>query len=135
MLNSEGTLRIRTYTAGGALPVNNALVKIQGAEEGNRLISYTLITDRDGLTPLVTLPAPNVEFSLSPGPGEKPYSVYDVEISAPGFYTKRISGLTVFPGVNSIQLVNMIPSSGNSAEEYPRGNINTVIPETNDLLQ
>ncbi len=135
MLNSEGTLRIRTYTAGGALPVNNALVKIRGAEEDNRLISYTLITDRDGLTPLVTLPAPNVEFSLSPGPIEKPYSVYDVEISAPGFYTKRISGLTVFPGVNSIQLVNMIPSSGNSAEEYPRGNINTVIPETNDLLQ
>ena len=135
MLNSEGTLRIRTYTAGGALPVNNALVKIKGAEEDNRLIAYTLITDRDGLTPLVTLPAPNVEFSLSPGPSEKPYSVYDVEISSPGFYTKRINGLTVFPGVNSIQLVNMIPSSGHSAEEYPRGNINTVIPDTNDLLQ
>ena len=135
MLTSEGTLRIRTYTAGGALPVNNALVKIKGAEEDNRLVAYTLITDRDGLTPLVTLPAPNVEFSLSPGPSEKPYSVYDVEISSPGFYTKRINGLTVFPGVNSIQLVNMIPSSGNSAEEYPRGNINTVIPDTNDLLQ
>lgn len=131
MLNSEGKLRIRAYTAGGALPVENALVKIRGAEEDNRLVAYTLVTDFDGLTPEVRLPAPSLEYSLSPDPLEAPYSVYDVEISAPGYYTKRISGLTVFPGVNSIQLVNMIPYSGEGYEDYPRGNINMVIPDNN----
>ncbi|MBR4836605.1 MAG: carboxypeptidase regulatory-like domain-containing protein [Clostridia bacterium] len=131
MLNSEGKLRIRAYTAGGALPVENALVKIRGAEEDNRLVAYTLVTDFDGLTPEVTLPAPSLEYSLSPDPSESPYSVYDVEISAPGYYTKRISGLTVFPGVSSIQLVNMIPYSGEGYEDYPRGNINMVIPNSN----
>ena len=131
MLNSEGKLRIRAYTAGGALPVENALVKIRGAEEDNRLVAYTLVTDFDGLTPEVTLPAPSLKYSLSPDPLEAPYSVYDVEISAPGYYTKRISGLTVFPGVNSIQLVNMIPYSGEGYEDYPRGNINMVIPNSN----
>ena len=129
MLDSEGKLRIRTYTAGGALPVKNALVKIRGAEEENRLIAFTLVTDNDGLTTEVTLPAPNAEYSLSPNPTELPYSIYDVEISAPGYFTKRISGMTVFPGVNSIQLVNMIPRS-NENPDYPRGNINTVIPES-----
>ena len=131
MLNSEGKLRIRAYTAGGALPVENALVKIKGAEENNRLVAYTLVTDFDGLTPEVTLPAPSLEYSLSPDPVEAPYSIYDVEISAPGFYTKRISGLTVFPGVNSIQLVNMIPYSGEGSQDYPRGNINMIIPDSN----
>ena len=131
MLNSEGKLRIRAYTAGGARPVENALVKIRGAEEDNRLVAYTLVTDFDGLTPEVRLPAPSLEYSLSPDPLEAPYSVYDVEISAPGYYTKRISGLTVFPGVNSIQLVNMIPYSGEGYEDYPRGNINMVIPDNN----
>ena len=131
MLNSEGKLRIRAYTAGGALPVKNAMVKIRGAEEENRQVAYTLITDSDGLTPEITVPAPPIEYSLSPAPSEAPYSVYDVEISAPGYYTKRISGLTVFPGVNSIQLVNMIPISTNSS--YPRGNINTIIPENSNL--
>ena len=131
MLNSEGKLRIRAYTAGGALPVENALVKIRGADEDNRLVAYTLVTDFDGLTPEVTLPAPSLEYSLSPDPSEAPYSVYDVEISAPGYYTKRISGLTVFPGVNSIQLVNMIPYSGEGYEDYPRGNIKMVIPNSN----
>ena len=131
MLNSEGKLRIRAYTAGGALPVENALVKIKGAEEDNRLVAYTLVTDFDGLIPEVTLPAPSLEYSLSPDPLEAPYSIYDVEISAPGYYTKRISGLTVFPGVNSIQLVNMIPYSGEGYEDYPRGNINMIIPDSN----
>lgn len=131
MLNSEGKLRIRAYTASGALPVENALVKIRGAEEDNRLVAYTLVTDSDGLTPEVNLPAPSLEYSLSPDPAEAPYSIYDVEISAPGFYTKRISGLTIFPGVNSIQLVNMIPYSGEGYQDYPRGNINTIIPDNN----
>lgn len=134
MLESSGSLRIRTYTAGGALPVKGATVRITGAGEDNRLISYSLITDRDGQTEVVTLPAPAVDYSLSPNPAELPYSVYDVVITAPGYLTKRINGLTVFSGINSVQLINMIPGSGESPEEYPRGNVNSVIPE-NDLAR
>lgn len=133
MLNSNGRLRIRAYTAGGALPISGATVRIKGAEEDNRLVAYTLVTDRDGLTQEITLPAPSVEYSLSPDPAEQPYAVYDLEITAPGYYTKRIRGLTIFSGVNSIQLINMIPDSGSNINEYPRGNINTVIPENQNL--
>lgn len=133
MLNSEGRLRIRAYTAGGALPVKNAIVRIQGAEEDNRLVSYSLVTDVDGLTPEITLPAPSLDYSLSPNSTESPYSIYNIEISAPGYFTKRISGLTVFPGISSVQLINMIPDSGANITEYPRGNINTLIPENEDL--
>lgn len=133
MLYSQGTLRIRTYTAGGALPVSGALVRITGAEEDNRFVAYTLTTDRDGLTPVVTLPAPSVGFSLAPDPKEQAYSVYDAEISAPGYYTKRINGLTVFSEVDSVQLVNMIPISGSDINDFPRGNINTNVPENEDL--
>ena len=129
MLSSSGNLRIRTYTAGGALPVEGALVKIRGGEEQNSNITYTLVTDKDGLTPEVTLPAPSVGYSLSPEPAELPYSIYNVEISSPGYFTKRISGMTVFPGVSALQLVNMIPESGVESN-YPRGNVNTVIPES-----
>ena len=61
------------------------------------------------------------------------YSVYDVEITAPGYFTKRINGLTVFSGIHSVQQINMIPGSGNLPEDYPRGNINSSIPENTDL--
>lgn len=133
MLESSGTLRIRAYTAGGALPVKGATVRITGAGEDNGLLSYSLVTDRDGQTEAVTLPAPSVNYSLLPNPTELPYSTYDVVITAPGYITKRIRGLTVFSGVNSVQLINMIPGSGDFPEEYPRGNINSVIPES-DLV-
>ena len=129
MLNSSGSIRVRAYTAGGALPVSGAIVRIAGAEEDNNHIAYTLMTDTDGLTPEVALPAPSVEYSLNSNPAEQPYSVYNVEVSASGFYTKKILGMTVFPGVTSIQLVNMIPNSGTGQNEYPRGNINSSIPE------
>ena len=130
MLDSNGSLRVRTYTAGGALPVKDAIVRITGAEEDNRFVSYSLVTDRDGQTDVVSLPAPSVNYSLSPGPAELPYSVYDLVITAPGYLTKRISGLTIFSGVNSVQLINMIPGSGILPENYPIGSINSVIPES-----
>ena len=129
MLDSSGSLRIRTYTAGGALPVKGATVRITGAEEDNRLITYSLLTDRDGQTDVITLPAPSVDYSLSPDPAELPYSVYDLVITAPGYLTKRINGLTVFSGVNSVQLINMIPGNGNNYDDYPKGNVNSTIPE------
>ena len=133
MLNSSGNLRVRAYTAGGALPVEGAVIRVTGASEDNRLVAYSTITDRDGLGELFTLPAPDVNYSLSPSPAEVPYALYDLEITADGYYTKTIRGISVFSGVNSIQLVNMIPGSGRMVEDYPRGSINYIIPENTNL--
>ena len=133
MFNSEGKIRIRAYTAGGALPIEGATVRIVGAEENNRFVSYSVLTDRDGLTPSVTLPAPDGSYSLSPSPAEKPYALYDIEITAPGYYSKKINGLSVFSGIESVQLLNMIPDDGKMIEDYPRYNINAIIPENNQL--
>ncbi|MBE6532641.1 MAG: hypothetical protein E7676_03920 [Ruminococcaceae bacterium] len=132
MLDSVGTLIVRAYTAGGALPISGAVVRIKGAEEANRLVSYSLITDRNGITEAISLPAPSLSYSLSPSPAESPFALYDVEVSADGYYSKRINGVSVFSGINSVQLANMIPSSS-GAEDYPRGNVNAQIPENDSL--
>lgn len=132
MLNSSGKLRVRAYTAGGALPVEGAIVRITGAEEDNRFSIFSTVTDRDGITESITLPAPDTDYSLIPNPAESPYSVYDVEISAPGYFTKTVRGLTVFPGISSLQLISMIPGSGKITEDYPKGSINYIIPDSSD---
>ena len=131
MLNSIGKIRVRAYTAGGALPIEGATVRIMGAEEDNRLISYSLLTDRDGLTEAVELPAPSISYSLSPNPDEKPYAIYDIEVTAPGYYSKIINGLSVFSGVESVQLINMIPEGNRPIDDYPRYNNKATIPENN----
>ena len=123
MLNKTGYLTVRAYTAGGALPVEGAIVRIRGAEDGNRDVIYSLLTDRDGITDKVSLPAPPRELSESPSPTDVPFAIYDIEIVKDGYFTKRLNNIPVFEGINSEQLIAMIPSSG-GGENYPLGNIN-----------
>lgn len=132
MLNDYGTLTVRAVT-GGAYPVKNALVRVIGGEEDNRFVTYTMLTDEDGLTKTLNLPAPATVYSMAPAPSEAPYSLYNLEIDADGYYSKRIYGVTVFPGVNSLQEINMIPLSNSSNNGYPDGNLNAIIPENEDL--
>lgn len=128
-----GILTFRTYTAGGALPVPGAVIRVRSAESGTGGFKRSLVTDRDGRTEPLILPAPKRDLSLAPSPAQTPYSTYDIEISAPGYYPKRINGLTVFSGVNAIQLINMIPETSEPNENYPKGNIDADIPENTRL--
>lgn len=128
MLDSQGTLRVRTYTAGGALPVKGSVVRIFGADDNNKDVVYSLITDRDGVTVGVTLPTPALSLSFSPDSDASPYSLYDVEVSTPGYFSKKIYGVSVFSGTDSIQAIPMIPESAGDNQNYPLGNVNVIIP-------
>jgi len=133
MEGNFGNLTVRAYTAGGGLPVEGAMVRILGAEEVNRNVTHALITDPDGVTERVSLPAPLRANSLVPNSPGMAYSLYNVEVEKDGYYSKKIFGASVFAGVNSQLLVNMIPLSENENGDYPRGNVNTVIPGNPNL--
>jgi hypothetical protein len=107
-----GNLRVRTYTAGGALPIEGALIRIFGADEENRFIEYSIITDSDGISPNIRLPAPNIQYSQAPSGAEAAYADYDIEISKEGFYSKKIVGLPVFSGFTGGIAVPLGPSGG-----------------------
>ena len=133
-LTESGTLSVRAYSAGEAEPISGAVVRIKGAEEDNRFVIYSLLTDYDGITKTVTLPAPAKSNSLSPGAKEIPYSVYDIEITKDGFYTKRFFNVAVFSGINAVLPVNMIPNGNNAVHDnFPHGNLNVIITENPSL--
>ncbi len=121
MEKNYGTFSARAYTAGGALPIDGAVVRIMGAEEANRLVSFSLLTDRDGRTERISLPAPSKIYSEVPDPSEAPYYLYDLEISKEGYYPKRLFGITIFPDTYTEQMINMIPKGEG---DFPLGNIN-----------
>ena len=128
--SSEGTLYIRTFTAGDALPVEGVLVRIRGATEETRLVEYSFLTDRNGLTKKVRLPAPSKNYSLAPDAPELPYAVYNVEIFGGGFYQKRFFNVTVFADTESFQPVAMIPIARYASNGiYPEGNLDVLIEE------
>jgi len=125
MLEDYGGFTARA-SVGGAYPVEGALIRILGAEEDNRDIAYAVLTDRDGLTPKIALPAPRKSYSLSPNE-PTPYAIYDVEASAEGYYPKRIYGVSVFPDTDSLLEVNMIPSDSRTEDDKPKGNLDAEV--------
>ena len=130
--DETGTLTIRVYTAGGALPIRGSTVKISGADEENRFFESRLVTDEDGATAKIVLPSPKKSYSLAPRPPETPYAAYDLVISAPGYYTKHIYGISVFSGVDSIQPIAMIPLT-NGDTPIPRDNLDIFITSNERL--
>ena len=131
--DESGTLTVRVFTAGGALPVEGARIKLTGALEENRFYETDLITDIDGLTARVVLPTPNRSYSLSPGAPEMPYATYDMVINAGGYYTKRLYGIATFSGVDSVQPISMIPLGSDSTAPIPRDNLEIYIKENERL--
>ena len=127
MYDNFGSLRVVAQT-GGAYPVEGAVVRIRGADEFNKNVIYSILTDRDGSTPRLDMKTPNVALSFDKNSLTAPYSTYDLEITAEGYYPKRIYGIDVFPGVSSLQIISMIPMENNS-DDYPIGELIADIPE------
>ncbi len=129
-----GTMIVNTSIAGGALPLANTVIRIIGTDEENRLTEYSVITDIDGVTASISLPAPSRSLSESPGASEQSYALYNIEASAPGYYTKRIFDVAVFDGVETLQSINMIPLPQNdSGATYPRNNLEATSRENERL--
>lgn len=130
-----GYLTVRTTSASNALPIEGSIIHVSGAVEENRFIEYSVITDVDGITEKLRLPCPSSIYSLTPGPQEIPYGLYNVEVSAKGFLTKNIYNVAIFSQINTVLPVNMIPASThNTQNEIPRDNLNTVVSE-NPMLE
>ena len=133
--SNNGKLVVNVTSAGGALPAADAIIQIRGVDENNRGLEYSFLTDVDGISRTVILPAPPRSSSLSPSSSEQSYALYNVTVSQDGYYTFRISNVAVFAGETTVIPINLIPSpihKNNTA--YPRGNL-FAISEENEKLE
>ena len=129
---SAGRLIVRTIIAGGALPLPKTLVHIKGADEENRFVEISLLTDEDGITDRIDLPTPNVSFSLAPNPAETPYARYDITVMKEGYYSKLIRNVAVFAGTEAMQTIAMIPFVYGDIRR-PAGNLIATVEENPEL--
>ncbi len=117
--NSYGYIVVNVRTANGALPVEKAIVTIKNSA-GELLAVF--FTDRNGNTPKLQVLAPPIENSESPGQIGPAYYSYNIDTDKEGFNSVRNIGAPVYPGITSIQPVELIPlSEGSSA--YPNDTI------------
>ena len=106
-----GYLSIQVVNAGGALPIDNALVKIESADEYDRIETQTALTDYDGKTEVFALPAPASVYSLTPTPKEAPYALYRVSVFKEGYYIRSIENVFLFENIYTTLTVPLIPNS------------------------
>ncbi len=118
--NNYGYIAVNVRTANGALPVEKAIVTIKDAD-GELLAVF--FTDRNGNTPKLKVLAPPLENSESPGQNGPPYYSYNIDTDKEGYISVRNIGAPVYPGITSIQPVELIPLSEGSSG-FPNDNMN-----------
>ena len=106
-----GTLLFQVTGGQGAFPVAGATITITKALDDRLGLSITVVTDENGKTEPISLPAPSRALSQAPNGGVV-YAAYQAEVSAPNYVTMEIRDLPVFDGITTIQPVNLTTDIG-----------------------
>lgn len=106
-----GALKISVVSAMGQFPVAGATVVISYTGDPDSPIQ-TLTTDSSGQTPVIELPAPPTELSLTPDTDQQPYSEYNITVTAPDYEPVLVSGSEILAGQLSLQSIRMNPVAG-----------------------
>ena len=105
----DATLIFQLSTARSALPVQGASVLVTDPITGR---NTRLTTDQRGRTHVLCVTAPPLSWSQSPGNDGRPYNIYHADIRAEGYVPVRLTGIQVFAGQQSLQMVEMVPCEG-----------------------
>ena len=153
-----GQLKVQCFRGESAVPIDNCRVTINPTTSdqvqninalGNKTtapnnasasnINTTLLTDSSGLTQVIDLSAPPLDYSQEPT-NNVPYSLYDVLVERDGFSPISIRGVQVFPQSTALQKVNLQENANRSSRAeiiiiQPNtliGNFPAKIPESPD---
>lgn len=104
-----GSLIVRVFTSQAQLPIQGATVIISSRAEDDRHKVYSIqTTDSSGATKAFQLEAPDLSLSETPG-GNAPFSNYSLVVEHPEYYLATFDKLQVFPGVETVQNVPLVP--------------------------
>lgn len=107
--DSYGYIKVNTRTGDGSSPVAGAKISVTALVNGRRYLVVTAKTDESGATQAFRVPVPDKSYSLKPDPAVRPYALYDISVTADGFFNTRSVDVPVFSGITSVQNFSMIP--------------------------
>ena len=115
---AQGYLQVDVVSDVNNFPVQDAEITISSVDTPETVIRR-LMTNSSGQTENVVLEAPPKALSLSPGDA-RPYSEYQVAVSAPGYEPAVITGTEILADTTAIQNVRLHPLAGYDGEEKER---------------
>ncbi|MEL4861194.1 spore cortex-lytic protein [Pseudoflavonifractor phocaeensis] len=106
-MSQPGTITAHVYTSRAQIPVAGATVAVSQRLGGKRHTLLAIrVTDENGEIPPIPVPAP--QGSETPGK-DVPFSSLDVRVEHPDYQMEIIEGIQIFPGISSLQEVQLIP--------------------------
>ena len=101
-----GSVTVYAYTSIARIPVEGAEVTVT-AEDGS-IILYRALTDRSGYIRTLTLETPEKAQSTAPSE-QTAFTLVTITVRRAGYGTRRIRGVQVFPGTETMQGFPLIP--------------------------
>ncbi|MGC6175286.1 peptidoglycan-binding protein [Lacrimispora sp. 38-1] len=114
---ASGSLQVDVVSSENNYPIQDAEISISFTGEPDSILE-TVTTDSSGQSETVSLSAPPVDLSLSPGL-QQPYSEYTLFITAQGFEPVAISGTQILADTEAIQPVRMTPVKDETTPDVP----------------
>lgn len=118
----SGTLKVETYASDRAFGVGSARVMVFLELPGGNVAVFDGLTDIDGVSDTVRLPAPPRIISQSPQSAENPllpYAIYSVYVEHPSYVRAVFTNVPVFSGTESVQPVRMLAKAAGLQEPEP----------------
>lgn len=123
----NGTLIARTFVSRAQLPIADAIVVVAVHEhDGRHKLVSIMRTNESGVAGPVSLPAPDVAGSITPGQNGSAYSSYSLIAEHPDYQLALFENLQIFPNIETVQDIAMIPLSANGRNE---DDLTTVTPQ------
>ena len=101
-----GVLRVRVFTAGGALPLSNTNILIMKKIGNYQVLFYNGKTDSVGFLGDIVLPAPKRDLLSTDVPL---FTTYEMSAIHLGYQDIQQYTISIYGGITVIQYVRMIP--------------------------
>lgn len=110
---ATGYIIANVYTSRAQIPIKNAQVSVTSGNSPNqKLLGFRTTNEAGQITP-IPIDTPELELSLSPSK-TKPFSICNIKISHPSYYTLTITDVQVFANTQTLQNVELIPLEENT---------------------
>ena len=104
----NGYLKIRAYSASGAIPVRGLRIVVSTEYEGSTIIFYDGFTDTSGVIEKIVLSAPRLTSDNLDVPSK---IVYDIKATYPNNLVDLKYQVNIYEDVFVIQNINIVPEA------------------------
>ncbi len=105
---ATGYIQIHAYESYAQIPLKDVAISVV---TGDGTVLAMRLTDRSGRIAPIALPVPDRSASLSPDPGEVPFTAVDIHARLQGYEQIQLTGVQIFADTVTVQNLEMIPLS------------------------